>query len=116
MNSNVLISEGCNYCLALWTMYMFAIVRVSRPTADLRIVREVFQQNIISRLLKEFFYHMPYGKQKLEDCPLRKINTTRQHHGFATADKSLPVFAEPFSTSLKIFLSSDTVKLSYPTW
>ena len=33
--------------------------------ADLQGLREVFQQNIIPRLMKEFFYHMPYGKQKL---------------------------------------------------
>ena len=57
---------------------MFAIVRVSRPAADLRTVREVFQQNIIPRLMKEFFYHIPYGKQKLyrqelKTAPLEKL-------------------------------------------
>ena len=57
---------------------MFAIVRVSRPAADLRTVREVFQQNIIPRLMKEFFYHMPYGKhkiyrQELKTAPLKEL-------------------------------------------
>src|SRR3990170_5431474 len=37
----------------------------SLNAADLQALREVFQLNIIPRLMKEFFYHMPYGKQKL---------------------------------------------------
>jgi hypothetical protein len=57
---------------------MFAIVRVSGPAADLQALREVFQQNIIPRLMKEFFYHMSYGKQKicrqeLKTAPLEKL-------------------------------------------
>jgi len=57
---------------------MFAIVRVSRSAAELQALREVFQQNINPRLLKEVFYHMPYGKQKLyrqelKTAPLEKL-------------------------------------------
>src|SRR3990170_8258676 len=37
----------------------------SLNATDLQALREVFQQNIIPRLMKEFFYHMPYGKQKI---------------------------------------------------
>ena len=59
-------------------MYVFAIVRVSRPAADLRTVQEVFKQNIVPRLMKQFFYHLPYGKQKLyrqelKTAPLEKL-------------------------------------------
>ena len=50
----------------------------SLNAADLQVLREVFQQNIIPRLMKEFFYHMPYGKQKLyrqelKTAPLGKL-------------------------------------------
>jgi hypothetical protein len=46
--------------------------------ADLRLVRKAFHQNIIPRLMKEFFFHMPYGKQdmfrrKLKTAPLEKL-------------------------------------------
>jgi hypothetical protein len=50
----------------------------SLSTAELKDVREVFQQNVIPRLMKEFFYHLPYGKQKLyreelKTAPLEKL-------------------------------------------
>ena len=50
----------------------------SLNATDLQALREVFQQNIIPRLMKEFFYHMPYGKQKLyrqelKTAPLEKL-------------------------------------------
>jgi len=50
----------------------------SLDATDLQALREVFQQNIIPRLMKEFFYHMPYGKQKLyrqelKTAPLEKL-------------------------------------------
>jgi hypothetical protein len=50
----------------------------SLSTAELQDVREVFQQNVIPRLMKEFFYHLPYGKQKLyreelKTAPLEKL-------------------------------------------
>ena len=46
--------------------------------ADLQSVREVFQKNIIPRFIKEFFYHLPYGKhdlyrQELKTAPLEKL-------------------------------------------
>jgi hypothetical protein len=37
----------------------------SLSVSELVSLREVFQQNVIPRLMKEFFYHLPYGKQKL---------------------------------------------------
>ena len=50
----------------------------SLNAADLQALREVFQQNIIPRLMKEFFYHMPYGKrllyiQAVETASLEKL-------------------------------------------
>jgi ABC-type transport system involved in cytochrome c biogenesis ATPase subunit len=50
----------------------------SLNSADLQTVREVFQQNIIPRLMKEIFCRMPYVKQKLyrqelKTTPLEKL-------------------------------------------
>ena len=50
----------------------------SLNATDLQALREVFQQNIIPRLMKEFFYHMPYGKhkiyrQELKTAPLKEL-------------------------------------------
>jgi len=45
---------------------------------DLLGLREVFKGNVIPRLLKEFFFHMPYGKaamyrEALETASLEKL-------------------------------------------
>ena len=50
----------------------------SLNAADLQALREVFQQTIIPRLMKEFFYHMPYGKaamyrEALKTASLEKL-------------------------------------------
>ena len=59
------------------TQYVLAKLQDLRP-AEISSVREVFQRNIIQRLVKEFGFGCPYGKEKLyrealKTAPLEKL-------------------------------------------
>jgi hypothetical protein len=74
---DVLIKLGFDVTFLGSPKYVYSKLS-SLNAADLQALREVFQQNIIPRLMKEFFYHMPYGKQKLyrqelNTAPLEKL-------------------------------------------
>jgi energy-coupling factor transporter ATP-binding protein EcfA2 len=60
----VLIKLGFDVTFLGSPTYVSAKLKSLNP-ANLGALREAFQQNVIPRLMKEFFYHLPYGKQKM---------------------------------------------------
>ena len=48
---------------------------------DLLGLREVFKRNVIPRLLKEFFFHLPYGKAAMYREALKNFSRIKKYEG-----------------------------------